>query len=88
MSSFEKLPTEVLENIFLQSMNYNLPRSSPVLAGRLSSNYTYVQTIINGLGVSWRRRFIEGIESSVDDIDVLQVAEDQVSRPSSQVSPR
>lgn len=61
MSSFEKLPTEVLENIFLFSMNLGLPRSSPVLAGRLSSNYIYIQTIMRVFSKSWRANFYDAL---------------------------
>lgn len=76
MSSFEKLPTEVLENIYLHSMNYNLPRSSPVLAGRLSSNYIFIETIINVFRDPWKGCFMNHI-----DYDLHQSIDEQVSRP-------
>lgn len=37
VSSLERLPTELIEIIFLESLNINLPRSSPLLGSALSS---------------------------------------------------
>lgn len=73
-STLENLPTEVLQNIFLHSMSYNLPRASPVLAGRLSSNYIYMQTITNVLGQHW--------ETSITDeyVDYSEVPREQADQ--------
>lgn len=38
-SPLERLPTEVLEMIFMHSLNLSLPRASPVLGGRLASDH-------------------------------------------------
>lgn len=40
-SSFECLPIELVEKIFLYSLNINLPRASPYLAASLSSEHIY-----------------------------------------------
>lgn len=77
-STLESLPTEVLQNIFLQSMNYNLPRASPVLAGCLSSNYIYIQTIKNVLGQHWGTSITD---EYVDYSEVPQKQSDQVLCP-------
>ncbi len=55
MSDLEKLPVELLEKVFLFCMNPDLPRSSPVIAGKLSSSVVYTKTIIAAFGPSWRR---------------------------------
>lgn len=68
-STLENLPTEVLQNIFLHSMNYNLPRASPVLAGRLSSNYIYIKTITNVLKNQWKASLTEKIDDNWDPGD-------------------
>lgn len=39
LSLLERLPTEVLQNIFLQSLNLNLPRASPLLNCVLSASH-------------------------------------------------
>jgi len=46
MSLLEKLPTELLEKVYLYAMNTDLPRSSPIIAGKLSREFIYIQTII------------------------------------------
>jgi hypothetical protein len=53
MSNLEKLPTELLEKVFLYCMNFDLPRSSPILGGKLSSETMYTQTIIHAFGPHW-----------------------------------
>lgn len=81
-STLENLPTEVLQNIFLQSMNYNLPRASPVLAGCLSSNFIHIQTITNVLGQHWETSITD---EYVDYSEVPQEQSDQVMCPFSQM---
>ena len=39
LSQLERLPAELLQEIFLQSLNLNLPRASPVLGSILSSSH-------------------------------------------------
>jgi hypothetical protein len=53
MSRLEKLPVELLEMIYLFTMDISLPRSSPVIAGKLSWEGIYVQTIIGAFGPTW-----------------------------------
>lgn len=38
-SPLERLPTEILEMVFMYSLNLSLPRSSPLLGKRLASNH-------------------------------------------------
>lgn len=59
-------------------MNYNLPRASPVLAGRLSNNYIYMQTITNVLGQHWGTSISD---EYVEYSDVPHEQGDQVLRP-------
>jgi hypothetical protein len=55
MSLLEKLPTELLEKVFLYCMNLELPRASLVIAGKLSSETVYLHTIISAFGPTWDR---------------------------------
>ena len=55
MSDLEKLPTEILETIFLFSLNFNLPNASPVIAGKLSSPIMFKKTIMAVFGPTWER---------------------------------
>lgn len=53
MSSLEKLPTELLQDIFFCCMNLDLPRSSPIIGGKLSSESVYTQTILAAFEETW-----------------------------------
>lgn len=53
MSHLEKVPTELLVEIFLYSMNMDLPRSSPVIGAKLSSELIYTRTVIAAFGSTW-----------------------------------
>jgi hypothetical protein len=53
MATLEKLPIEILTPIFLFSMNLGLPRASPIIAGKLSSRLTIVETITNVFSATW-----------------------------------
>ena len=53
MSNLEKLPTELLVDIFLYSMNVHLPRSSPVIGGKLTNELVYIRTVIAAFGPTW-----------------------------------
>lgn len=53
MSPLERLPTELLQQIFLYCLNLHLPRSSPVIAGKLSSTSMYHRAIIAAFGPTW-----------------------------------
>lgn len=53
MSQLEKLPTELLETIFLHCLNLNMPACSPVIGGKLSSEFIYSKIIIHAFGPIW-----------------------------------
>ena len=55
MSLLEKLPTELLERVFLYCLNLELPKSSPVISGKLSSQKMYNETIMAAFGPTWER---------------------------------
>jgi hypothetical protein len=57
MSMLERLPTELLERVFLFSMNLDLPRTSPILAGKLSSDYVYTRTVMNAFDSVWSPQY-------------------------------
>jgi hypothetical protein len=70
MSNLEKLPTELLVTIFLCSMNMDLPRASPVIGGKLSSEAVYARTVIAAFGPTWEQaygRHSQRISPSVGD---------------------
>ena len=79
MSALEKLPTELLETVFLYCMNLDLARSSPVIAGKLSSELMYSRTVIAAFGPTWDRWHGQerhrALQKDVTDADpVLQVS--------------
>lgn len=53
MAKLEKLPTEILTSIFLFSMNLDLPRASPIMAGKLSSGLTVLEAVTNAFSPTW-----------------------------------
>jgi hypothetical protein len=53
MSSLEKLPAELLVEIFINCMNLNLPRSSPVIGGKLTSGIVYIRAINEAFSSTW-----------------------------------
>jgi hypothetical protein len=53
MSLLEKLPTEILEAVFLYCLNLELPRASPVIAGKLSSEIIYLHAILSAFDPTW-----------------------------------
>lgn len=53
MSNLEKLPTELLVDIFLYCMNIDLPRSSPVIGGKLTSELVYTRTVVAAFSPTW-----------------------------------
>ena len=53
MSLLEKLPTELLEKVFLYCMNLELPRASPVISGKLSSETIYLHTLVGAFSPTW-----------------------------------
>jgi hypothetical protein len=53
MSLLEKLPIELLEKVYIYAMSIDLPRSSPIIAGKLSREFIYIQTIIAAFDPTW-----------------------------------
>jgi hypothetical protein len=76
MSLLERLPTELLEEIFLYSMNLDLPRSSPVIGGKLSSEVVYIRTVLAAFENTWEWYYTSPPEfpfSPIHGDDKLQV---------------
>jgi hypothetical protein len=67
MSQLERLPTELLEKVYLFAMNINLPRASPIIGGKLSSEIIYLKTIAAAFNYTWQFwgdvEEIHGVES-------------------------
>ncbi len=88
MAALERLPTELLIKVFLFSLNLELPRASPIIAGKLSSERTIVETIIGVFEPTWtyqkNRQFkIENEYSNSNDIPgdpVLQVGHSRTAK--------
>jgi hypothetical protein len=57
MAALERLPTELLEKVFLFALNFELPRSSPIIAAKLSSQHMYTSAIINLFGPTWEKQY-------------------------------
>ncbi|CCE31934.1 uncharacterized protein CPUR_05791 [Claviceps purpurea 20.1] len=55
--SLQNLPLELLENIFLYSWNFALPRSSPLLGAKLSGKATLLRLFMAAFHDTWDRRF-------------------------------
>lgn len=55
MSLLEKLPTELLENIFFHCMNLDLPQASPIIGGKLSSQSVYIKSLMAAFGPTWKK---------------------------------
>jgi hypothetical protein len=53
MANLEKLPVELLEKVYLSCLSVDLPRSSPVIAGKLNSETVYIRTIVAAFGPTW-----------------------------------
>lgn len=53
MSNLEKLPTELLEKVFFFCMSLDLPRSSPIIAGKLSSELIFMQAVNSAFEDTW-----------------------------------
>jgi hypothetical protein len=75
MSLLEKLPTELLERVFFYCMNLDLPRCSPVIGGRLSSEAIYTRTILATFEPTWEEYYTvrDGIPPAVVGDSKLQV---------------
>lgn len=86
MTSLERLPTELLEKIFLVSLNFNLPRSSPIIGIKLSNQYIYTTTTVAIFEPTWRYNYgllyeqERAVPSSLDREDIPGDPELQVRR--------
>ncbi|TGO88703.1 hypothetical protein BPOR_0146g00060 [Botrytis porri] len=66
MSELEKLPTEILEQIFFGCWNLSLPACSPVIGGKLSSAAVYNKIIITAFGPVWDRWYGQLLDPGLD----------------------
>ncbi|TGO47137.1 hypothetical protein BOTNAR_0541g00050 [Botryotinia narcissicola] len=66
MSELEKLPTEILEQIFFGCWNLSLPACSPVIGGKLSSVAVYNKIIIAAFGPLWDKWYGQLLDPSLD----------------------
>ncbi|KAK2626669.1 hypothetical protein QTJ16_003844 [Diplocarpon rosae] len=57
MSPLEKLPTELLERVFQFCVNLDLPKASPIIAAKLSSQTTCDWTVMRVFGPSWDKYY-------------------------------
>lgn len=84
MSQLEKLPIEILENIFLYCLNLSLPACSPVIGSKLSSDAVYRKTIIatfDSVWDEWYGRMIDpDLEMGYTGDSSLQVSLDHIHR--------
>lgn len=85
MSELEKLPTEILEQIFFGCWNLSLPACSPVIGGKLSSVAVYNKIIIAAFGPLWDGWYGQLLDPSLD-LDYsgnssLQVSLDIIAKP-------
>lgn len=53
MSHLEKLPTELLEDVFSYALNISLPKSSPVIGGKLSNKMIYSRAVNAAFSPTW-----------------------------------
>jgi hypothetical protein len=53
MSQLEKLPVELLQKVYLFALNINLPRASPILGAKLTSDLIYHKTILAAFRPTW-----------------------------------
>jgi hypothetical protein len=84
MSDLEKLPTELLERVFLYCMNIDLPKSSPIIGAKLSSPTIFGKTLIAAFGPTWEKWHGKGGQlrpSSVDVVEPLQVISSKLLIP-------
>jgi hypothetical protein len=63
ITAFERLPTELLEKIFFYSLNFNLPRSSPIIGVKLSNQHIYLTTAMAVFDPTWRHTYELSIRS-------------------------
>ncbi|KAM0140574.1 hypothetical protein ACHAO1_002258 [Botrytis cinerea] len=66
MSQLERLPTEILEQIFFGCWNLSLPACSPVIGGKLSSVAVYNKIIIAAFGPVWDEWYGQLLDPALD----------------------
>ncbi|KAF5872962.1 putative inner membrane magnesium transporter mrs2 protein [Botrytis fragariae] len=66
MSELERLPTEILEQIFFGCWNLSLPACSPVIGGKLSSVAVYNKIIIAAFGPVWDKWYGQLLDPRLD----------------------
>ncbi|KAG6239194.1 hypothetical protein E4U23_007856 [Claviceps purpurea] len=77
--SLQDLPVELLESIFLYSMNLALPRSSPLLGAKLSAKVTLSRVFMATFHDNWEWSFREyegGIYPDWEERDVEELDEE------------
>ncbi|CAL3964067.1 unnamed protein product [Diplocarpon coronariae] len=70
MSPLEKLPTELLERVFQFCLNLDLPKASPIVAAKLSSQTICGWTVMRIFGPSWARHY--GKETEMGTVNEAQ----------------
>ena len=79
LSSLERLPTELLQNVFFLCLNVNLPRASPSLSSALSSFHVKSQLLLKAFSSDQGY----GLQHSEELIDILQTKEEVANLQSS-----
>lgn len=73
MSFLERLPVELLDTVFLYCLNLELPRSSPILAGKLSSQNIYLRLTLIAFGPTWDQQDLSSKELANPVLQVLKI---------------
>ncbi|MCJ1423215.1 hypothetical protein MMC29_001097 [Sticta canariensis] len=79
LSPLERLPTELLEIVFFQCLNVNLPRASPVLSSTLSSFHVKSQLLFKAFCSDQGY----GLQHSEELIDILHTKQEVANLQSS-----
>lgn len=76
MSQLEKLPVELLEDVFFYCLNVSLPKASPVIAGKLSSSSVYTKIIDIAFQPTWEVCY--GMKRTPNDTNIILAPGDAV----------
>lgn len=79
LASLERLPTELLEEVFFWCLNINLPKASPVLSSALSSFHVKSQLFFKAFSSDHG----DGLQHSEELIDILYSKQDVANLQSS-----
>ena len=82
MSQLEKLPAELLEQVYLHAMNINLPRASPIIGAKLSSDSIYHKTVMAAFSPTWNYWRKRGSDYGVADRGLQFLDADRGDHPS------